>query len=160
MIEKVIGSKFRWLRRAADMLSMSLGEDVKDNKGDVGPEFAFHIETQWRFIKNDSILLASRDIYIPYNEEIERFTEEWDYDEVGRPDEESSIFDVLSKDFEKHFEDAVVSSCVVTPIGDLKITFSNGIHFETFTPSMRKDYFWQLIWYKRDMEPEHFIMFE
>lgn len=156
--EKLIGSKFNGIFRCVDMLCFNLGRDVKDKNGDFVPEFSLHIQTQWRFTKDDKILLASRDIYLPYNTEIDE--SEWKFDTTGRADDESSIFDVIQKSFHTHFLNAAVSSARVSHIGDLRIAFSNGIVFETFTPSMRKDEFWRLICLGENREDEHFVVFE
>lgn len=156
--EKLIGSKFNSIFRCVDMLCFNLGEDVRDKNGASVPEFSFHVQTQWRFVKEDEILLASRDIYLPYNTRIDG--SEWMYDIVGRADDESSIFDVIQKSFHEHFLNAAVSSVRVSRVGDLQVTFSNGIVFETFTPSMRKDEFWRLIYIGENRENEHFVVFE
>ena len=156
--EKLVGSKFNGIFRCVDMLCFNLGEDVRDKNGASVPEFSFHAQTQWRFVKEDEILLASRDIYVPYNTRIDE--SEWMYDIVGRADDESSIFDVIQKSFHEHFLNAAVSSARVSRVGDLQVTFSNGIVFETFTPSMRKDEFWRLIYIGENRENEHFVVFE
>lgn len=138
-MERIIGTKFHSIHRCVDMLCLNLGKTIKIVDGVKKPEYSFHIQTQWRFVKNERILLASRDIYIPHNQKLSEV--EWDYDEMGRPDEESSIFDVLQKNFAENFSEAVVCEVAVNKLGDLKIVFSNGIYFETFTPSMRQDEF-------------------
>lgn len=159
-VKRIIGSKFNSITRCVDMLLLNFGEDIKVDEldGDICPKFSFHIQTQWRFIKENKILLASRDIYIPFNSEIDEC--EWEYDIGGRADDESSIFDVTQKTFNESFIDAVVSSAEINQIGDLKIVFSNGIIFETFTPSSRKDEFYRLICFQeKEEESEHFIVF-
>lgn len=157
-VKRIIGSKFNGIFRCVDMLIFDLGNNIKDLDGDIVPEFSFHIQTQWRFIREDSILLASRDIYIPYNTDID--DSDWEYDVVNRDDGESSIFDVIQKRFYENFLNTVVSFAEISQLGDLKITFSNGIIFETFTPSMRQDEFYRVICYNENAESEHFIVFD
>ena len=154
-MKRVIDCKFNSIFRCMDMLCLNIGKDIKNKDGKIFPEFSFHIQTQWRFVRNGEILLASRDIYIPYNQELDESG--WEYDIIGRPDDESSIFDVVKKKFDKLFSDSVVKEIDVSPLGDLKINFSNGIYFETFTPSMRKDEFWRFF---TAYDEEHIIVFD
>lgn len=141
-VRQILGANFHSIHRCVDMLCFNLGMDIFDKDKQSVPQYAFHIQTQWRFIKDHAILLASRDIYLPYSDHV---SDDWEYDLVGRPDNESSLFDVVAKYFSQQFQDSVVTDIDISPLGDLHITFSNGIYFETFTPSCRKDEFWRLL---------------
>ena len=142
------------------MLCFNLGNDLRDDEGDEGdviPEYSFHIQTSWRFVKDDVILLASRDIYLPQDESLDKWY--YDYDEQSSQEEitaTSSIFDVAAHDFEKHFENATVKSFDISPLGDLRIDFTNGVYFETFTPSARKCEEWRFL---PPGEEKHLVIF-
>ena len=156
-INRVIGKQFSCISRAADMLCLFLGEDMQlewNGKKGIVSEYSFHVQTQWRFIKNNTILLASRDIYEPFSNQV---PDDWDYDIFGRSDAESSIFDVLREKICNCLKDCVVTQCFYTALGDLTITFSDGTLFETFTPSSRKEEFWRMLDYTND---EHLVVFE
>ncbi len=155
MMKRIIGSKFNSIFRCLDMLCFNLGKDVQDNEGNIVPEYTFHIQTPWRFVNGERILVASRDICLPNNHEID--TDGWAYDLVGRPDDESSIFDVVAKEFPQIFGDATVTKVDVNAFGDLCIEFSNGITFETFTNSSRKDEEWRFL---NAYDDDHFIVFD
>lgn len=157
-VKRIIGSKFNRIFRCLDMLMLNLGNDINDLNNRSVPEYSFHVQTQWRFIKENKILLASRDIYLPYNPQINE--REWEYDIGGRADNESSIFDVIQKTFSDNFTDAVVSDVEINLLGDLKIIFSNGIIFETFTPSMREDEFYCFICFDKNGDNEYFSVLE
>ena len=157
-MKRIIGSKFNSIFRCLDMLCFNLGNDVQDDEGDVIPEYRFHIQTSWRFVKGKEILLASRDIFLPHDESLNNGY--YDYEEQSTQKEitaTSSIFDVAMHDFEKHFENATVRSFDISPLGDLRIDFTNGVYFETFTPSARKCEEWRFL---PPGEEDHFVIFD
>lgn len=158
MITRIIGTKYSCVSRALDMLCLFLGEDRtiighRGNHIDVS-EYSIHFQTQWRFRKGDSILLASRDVYEPYCEDV---PEDWEYDLIGRPDEESSVFDVQAEILNAKMQDAVVTECRLSPVNDMVIIFSNGVIFEQFMPASRKNEEWRLIDYNTD---EQFVCYD
>ena len=157
-MKRIIGAKFHSIRRVVDMLCFNLGNEIKDDEGRTYAEYALHIQTSWRFVKDDVILLASRDIYLPQDEALDNG--DYDFDEQSTQKEitaTSSIFDVAMHDFEKHFENATVKSFDISPLGDLRINFTNGVYFETFTPSARKCEEWRFL---PPGEEDHFVIFD
>ena len=100
MLSKLINKPFNCISRAVDMLCLFLGDDydfTSTNGRTVKvAEFSLHLQTQWRFRKDNTILLASRDIYEPYNKDV---AEDWAYDIIGRPDCEGSILMYFPKVF-------------------------------------------------------------
>ena len=157
-MKRIIGLKFNKISRCVDMLCLGLGNDVIDNEGYIYPEFNFHIQTSWRFVKGNQILLASRDIFLPQDEALDNGY--YDYEEQSTQKEitaTSSIFDVVMHDFDKHFENATVQGFDISPLGDLHIDFTNGVYFETFTPSARKCEEWRFL---PPGEEDHFVVFD
>lgn len=147
MLTQLIGKKFNAVSRACDMMCLFLGEDysiTSHGKRLNVAEFSFHFQTQWRFRNGREILLASRDIYEPYDENA---SENWQFDPIGRSDSESSIFDVRVKAFKELMVDSYVVDCRLSEVKDLIICFSNGVIFEQFTPASRRDEEWRLIDY-------------
>lgn len=148
MLSKLHNKRFNRISRAGDMLCLFLGEDYsfisERGKRIEVAEYSMHFQTQWRFRNNETILLASRDVYEPYNLLV---PEDWEYDLTGRPDELSSVFDVQAKKLVTKMQGSFVVECHVSAINDVIIMFSNGITFEQFTPSSRKDEEWRLIDY-------------
>jgi hypothetical protein len=140
------------------MLCFNLGNDVQDDDGYDIPEYRFDIQTSWRFVKENEILLASRDIYLPQDESLDNGY--YDYEENSTQEKitaTSSIFDVAMHDFDKYFKEAIVKSFEISPLGDLRIDFSNGVYFETFTPSARKCEEWRFI---PPGEEDHLVVFD
>lgn len=151
MISMLLNKKFNNISRAVDMLCLFLGEDysfISQNgqRIDVA-EYSLHFQTQWRFREKNAILLASRDIYEPFDESISK---DWEYDITGRPDELSSVFDVRAKQLRSTMEGTVVIKCLLTATNDIILEFSNGVVFEQFTPASRKDEEWRIIDYIND----------
>ena len=158
MISRIVGKKFNCISRAVDMLCLFFGEDytTTNYRGNkiVVAEYAIHFQTQWRFRKTDTILLASRDVYEPYCKDV---PDDWEYDLIGRPDELSSIFDVEVKTLNTKMQGAVVAECRLSPVNDMVIVFSNGVIFEQFMPFSRENEEWRLIDYRKD---EHIVCYE
>ena len=153
MFDKIVGKRFNRISRCIDMLCIWVAENimVKFNHKEEEcerAEFAFHIQTQWRFVKNDTLLLGSRDIYIPFCDNV---PDDWEYDIVDRSREESSVFDVKKHDLEKLLENQFVTGYEMSKLGDLKIMFSDGTYFELFIPTSVKDEEWRFIDFKQDI---------
>lgn len=158
-MKRIIGARFNKIYRCVDMLCFGLGEDVHTEDGATFAEFSLHVQTHWRFIKGDAILLGSRDIYLPENEELDDGY--YDYEEQSTQKEitaTSGIFDVAMHDFHKHFDGATVKDYSISPFGDLRIDFTNGVYFETFTSSSRKDEEWRFL--PPNENEEHFVVFD
>lgn len=119
------------------------------------PAYSIHFQAPWRFSREGTILLASRDIYEPFVPDA--VSEDWAYDLVGRPAEEGSLFDTLVPEFSRRMAGSTVIFCRVSPLGDLKLEFSNGVRFQSFTPDSRKCEVWRLVDY---ITGEHLITFE
>lgn len=162
-IQEIQGKHFLGIYRAVDMLMLELGQERPYFDPDLQeesrvPEYSIHFMTQWRFVKDDAILLASRDIYIPYDPEMDEDT--WEYDLTGRPDAQSSVFDVVGRELAGKLQGTSVESCAVNALGDLKLVFSDGTAFESFTPSCRRDEFWRMVHYAANGETDHLVVFE
>ena len=151
MLSMLINKKFNDISRVIDMLCLFLGEDYsftsRGKQIDVA-EFSFHIQSQWRFRNGGSILLASRDVYEPYSENV---SEDWEYDLIGRPDALSSVFDVYAKKLKEIMHDTHVVDCRLSKTNDITIVFSNGVIFEQFMSATRKNEEWRLIDYINDV---------
>ena len=151
-MERIIGSPFHSLSRAADMLCLNLGPETDWTSPRTGqnrtmPACSIHLQTQWRFVRGKRIVLASRDIYEPFAPGWAG--EDWAYDLVGRAAVESSRFDVLSPGLSRRMAGSAVTGCHVSPLGDLSLEFSNKVRFESFTPSSLREELWRLVDYRK-----------
>ena len=160
-MERLQSKKFRMMFRVLDMLCISFGKTVRTEEIRIAdqvlhrrtiPEFSLHLQTHWRFRNGDTILLGSRDIYYPFSKDIDE--DSWDYSETNRPDCESSVFDVVSKQVSAALKKQYVTCSTITPYGDIRIEFSNGYVFEAFVPDSTKKEEWRLIDNNTD---EHFV---
>lgn len=162
-MNRLILKPFHSMHRAVDMLCLNFGNDLRKTisigthilSDAVYPAYSLHLQVQWRFIHNSKIILGSRDIYKPYSDEIDE--DEWDYSQVGRPDDESSVFDVISRQIAQALAGHYVTQCNLSPMGDIRITFSNGYIFEVFIPASYQDEEWRLIDFSND---EHLIFYD
>lgn len=159
-MERIAGNPFHSLSRAVDMLCLNLGPEVDWTSPRTGqnrsmPAYSIHLQTQWRFVRSKRIVLASRDIYEPFAPD--RVGENWAYDLVGRPAVESSRFDVLSSGLSRRMANSTVTGCHLSSLGDLTLEFSNGVRFESFTPSSLREELWRLVDYRKG---EHLVVFD
>ena len=146
-MQRIIGSAYHRIHRVLDMLCLGLSCQCM-------PAYSLHIQTQWRLIYDHQIILASRDMYIPFSETA---GEDWDYSIQGRPDEESSVFDVVCRKVHHLMEGSFVTNCTVSEFGDLQISFSNNVLFQIFIPTSIRDEEWRLVDTIRD---EHIIFYD
>jgi hypothetical protein len=154
MVEKLTSKRFNDIWHVVDMMCLDIGEEIPFEEGGVRPEFSLRIQCQWRFIRDDEILLASRDMYEPADPEA---PDAWYEDHSDGTVDDATLFVSGLPDFRVIMADSRVSSAGVSPLGDLKISFSNGVYFESFTPCSRKDEFWRAIdFHTRD----HLVVFD
>ena len=146
-MRRIIGSVYHRMHRVLDMLCLSFTRDQM-------PAYGFHVQTQWRLVHDHQIILASRDMYIPYSGIID---DDWDYSPQGRPDEESSIFDVKCKEIHRLMKGSTVTNCTVSEFGDLRISFSNNVLFELFIPTSSKEEEWRMVDLLRN---EHVVFYD
>ena len=162
-MNRLLNKPFHSMHRVLDMLCLNFGNDYRKIvsigkhvlSDTVYPTHSLHLQTQWRFVHDDKILLGSRDIYKPYSNTINE--SEWDYSITDRPDNESSLFDILSKQLSQNLFGHYVTQCEQSPLGDIRITFSNGYVFEVFIPASYQDEEWRLIDFSED---EHLIFYD
>lgn len=158
--EKLINKDLTELGRAADMLWLAIGKplviETDDMKKREVSEYAIHFQCQWRFVKDSEILLASHDIYNPYDIDLS-YDDEWDWDVFGRENEKSNIFDVRSKELQRKFLPLKIEKVDLCKTSDLCITFENGICFSTFISCSRKDEYYRFIDFCTD---EHTVIFD
>jgi hypothetical protein len=158
--EKLASKDFTRLYRAADMLCLQIGDTiiVDSRKGgkEESPEYRIHFQCPWRFVEEGNILLASYDIYNPYDSSLE-YDADWAWDVFGRENEASSIFDVKSKEFENRFLPLKIENIYLTDICDLHIDFNKGIHFDTFINCSTKREYYRFLDFHTG---EHTVIFE
>jgi len=148
-LRTLINSNLVNVGRATDLLWLSIGNprtiEIPYANGTVkkkeATDYAIHFQCQWRFVKEGKILLASHDIYNPYNENLE-YDEDWNWDVFGREKELCSVFDVHSKEFINEFLPLEIENIYYTSTHDLHIDFDKGVFFETFISlSTRREFY-------------------
>ena len=156
-----IGKPLTAVGRVADMLWLAIGQKtiaksfITEEKRMVS-ELAIHFQCQWRFVQKRKILVASHDLYEPYDPQLLN-DESWDWDIVARNKAQSSQFDVCIADLNQNLLPLIVIDFVIHDTGDLHITFDKDIHLDTFITSSRKDEFYRFIDFNTG---EHFVIFD
>lgn len=162
-MKRLINTPFHSMHRVMDMLCLNFGATYREKAITIGSQiiqtqawstYSLHLPTQWRFINQGHIILGSRDVYSPFSAGV---NDDWDYIPDDRPDEESSVFDVVSREISIALQGTYVVDCSVSPVGDIRIVFSNGYVFETFVPSCVQDEEWRFIDFSED---EHIIFYD
>ena len=119
-------------------------------------EYGIHFQCQWRFVREGKILLASHDIYNPFDSNLE-WNDDWEWDVFGRENEESSVFDVRSKEFANEFLPLEIENIRYTDTRDLHIDFNKGIYFDTFITISTKREFYRFLDFDAD---KHTVIFD
>jgi len=163
---KLINNNLCELGRAADLLWLSIGNprviDIKYNNGTVKKkevrDYAIHLQCAWRFVHNGRILLASQDIYKPYDRALD-YDDDWHWDVFNREREQGSIYDAHSNDLKNNFLPLKIKNIYYTGTHDLHIDFDKGVTFDTFmSTSILENYeFYRIIDFETD---EHTVIFE
>jgi len=120
-------------------------------------DYAFHFQCPWRFVKKEDILLASFDIYNPYDESME--DDYWDWDVFGRDDQSSSVFDIKAAELVKEVLPLKITGIYQDDTNDLHIDFDKGIYFRTFINCSTKREYYRFIDFTSE-ESEHYVVFD
>lgn len=155
--EKLKGLKLRDVTRAANLISLGLGETISITRGGLteeSPEFALHIQCTWRLSNDSKIVVASQDLFVPradWQEEDEDF--EWHVPGNNR-------FDERITEFLKAVDgNLVIEEVQVDCLGGLKIWMSNSFVLEVFPDSSDESEDWEF-WrfFNRRKNSPHFVV--
>ncbi|MCT8335836.1 hypothetical protein NUH30_19270 [Leptospira sp. 85282-16] len=137
--------------RAADLVWFSFGKEIliKNSKGSRKKnKYSIHIQCPWRLSIKDKVKVASYDIYLPIDSNIQNFN----WEEFG-----SNIFDNISIKFlQNQKRNYLVKKIVADKFGGLKIIFNKNLTLEIFTNSSQNEEFWRFI--KFGNKSKHFVI--
>lgn len=152
-LDKILDKTMPSMGRAADLFWIVFGKDilVEDYKGNKVEknEYAIHIQCPWRLLKDNNLILGSRDIYIP-KEGIEE--SEFDYESFGM-----SLFDEKVKGIESELLPLHVESISTDSTGGFKIVFNHCFVLEVMPDSSAEIEFWRFIDFNTR---KHYVLFE
>jgi hypothetical protein len=121
---------------------------VQGNIAEVG-EYALHVQSPWRIVKDDEIVMAALDVYRPqsgYEED-----PDFDWDHGGNLlEERAKTF------FENGTREYVVEGIYAEPAGALRLTLQGGFCLEILPCDSTKYEHWRL--FKPGTEQEHFVV--
>jgi hypothetical protein len=147
-IQELIGLKLTQTSRSSNMECLKFGIKTNEKNQNIG-EFGLHIQTDWRIIKEQKILVGSNDLFEQNSEN--QSESEFDY-EIGNLRDEK--LEQLIKS-----ENLIVSKISTDGIGGLNIHFNNQTELQIIpTNSSESEYneFWRLI-DNRKSESEHIV---
>ncbi|MCL2046894.1 MAG: hypothetical protein FWG88_10985 [Oscillospiraceae bacterium] len=150
------GERFRYTYRAGNMLTMGFGEDKTHVRHDgtirVVARYALHVQSSWRLLKDNSIVLGCDDFYIAQNGvTYEEFKVDGGF---GK-----SIFDSNSTFLNEYIEHRHI--CVLkieaSDFGDLVISMDDNYRLEVMYNSSVLDESWRF--FEVGSEKKHFVVF-
>ena len=145
---ELVGLKLTHTTRAANMECLKFGVKTNNKNQNIG-EFGLHIQTDWRIINEQKILVGSNDLYEPNSEN--KLKSHFDYEIDNLRDEK--LKNIINS------ENLVVSEVHMDRIGGLYIKFKNQSELQIIpTNSSDSEYneFWRLI-NNRKNETEHIV---
>jgi hypothetical protein len=157
-LNQLIGSPLKISRHAENMLILGFGEVVRGigrrgHRISYG-DFALHIQSPWRVLQNNKLIVSSADRWNPVNE-----IDDWDewYNNphpsieniawkqlLGSTDKSTSSYEALHNEL-------VVDKIALEPIGDLRVFIRGGYVLEIFACGNNNEY-WRLFEPKKDTE--------
>ena len=156
-LSKVLGQPFLSIGRAGNLLWLCFGENivVRDRNGNEKTKstYALNIQCAWRVIKENKIIVASGDFYLPKTGMSGDDAVEWDKIRVNRFDEK---IDELKKAM---VSEMIINGVLGDEIGGLCISFDSGIKLEIFPNDSLEDEFWRFIEFD-GQNSEHFVVFD
>ncbi|UAT31064.1 hypothetical protein K7T73_01995 [Bacillus badius] len=154
---KLVSLKLLSAGRASNLFWLGFGEMItviRKGKTEELAEYALDIQCSWRIIKENKILVASRDVYTP-NSTLEANTEDFDWDIQGNNRFDERINSFL-EDVQRHI---IVESIDVDNVGGLTVSLSEGFVLEVFPDSSEEDEyseFWRF--FSRVDGSPHFVV--
>ena len=153
----LMNQKLNYLGRAASMLDMGFGDDVEcisfiNGDKRIVSRFALHVQSSWRIIKQNSIVLAQKDFFEP--------KDELSYEEFQKESFGNSQFDARSEIFNVSFrkEPLYISQIFANDFGDVTIHFGSNYHLEVFVDVSGNQESWRF--FEPGSDLPHFIVFE
>lgn len=147
-IQELIGFKLTHTSRSSDMECLKFGFKTNDKNQNIG-EFGLHIQTDWRIINEENILVGSNDIYEPNSENQSEL--DFDYEDGNLRDEK--LKNIITS------YDLIISKVFTDKIGGLNIRFNDKSELQIIpTNSSESEYneFWRLI-DNRESESKHLV---
>jgi hypothetical protein len=143
VLKELIGLKVTNILRLGYGIEIIIGDRIFINKDGIEfneCEFAFHIEIPWRFTSKTEIIVGSRDVIKPIDENAPY---EENFDPFGpNGNLRDYKFDILNKNFELIVQDVKIDN-----YGGFELYFNNDITFSVFpneTPRIGDEH-WRLL---------------
>ncbi|WP_314618905.1 hypothetical protein [uncultured Selenomonas sp.] len=121
--------------RGGSTLWIGFGKKVKRNEREKRMYYLV-VQTPWRFLQSKKIILASGDMYVPYDSSKSL--------EVGNDD--TSLYDAKVKDLNAALSCGIqVADAAFSPAGDMVLSLENHLLFQTFVDESTRNEFWRFI---------------
>ena len=146
------GKQIRQLRRAALMLGVDFGYDVKCEH-EIEYLYSVHIHSSWRLLKDSQIIFGQSALFSKMSGF--RWCDD-NNDETIDTFSFTSISEELNETFDAN--SIRVINIEANDLGDLKILMENGFCLEIFVDSIGDTESWRF--FKNDDDSEHFVVFD
>ena len=157
MLSPLIGKRLNYIGRAANMLDIGFGEDVEftgllNKEKRIVSQFVLHVQSSWRIVKQEVIILAHKDFY---NAKDEFASEQFQNDLLG-----NSQFDIRSQLLNNLLqkEPLFISQIIAKDIGDITIHFNSDYRLEVFIDVSGTEESWRF--FRMDDDSRHLVIFE
>jgi hypothetical protein len=156
----LLGKRLAIWRRAANMLVLHFGQVTR--KGDKSwGEYALHVQSPWRLLKDGAIFAGLSDLYSPREQTSDFDWDKW-YEDADWPDSllEYQLLSVLkgtdpvSRSLENTTDHFLVEKVQASDIGDAKLYLSGGYIWECFPDCLEGEHWRMLDTAKR----KHFVV--
>jgi hypothetical protein len=155
-LSELIGERLNYIGRAANMLDIGFGEDVeyttiKGEKRTVS-RLVLHVQSSWRIIKEDVIVLAFNDFFVPKDGVSYAVFEENSFGNSQFDEESEKLNEVIKSNLIK------VTKICADELGDITIFMDNKYRLEVFVDVSGIEESWRF--FEMDSEKSHFVVFE
>ena len=156
----LVGQKFNYIGRGADMLDIGFGNDVEyissiNSERHLASCFALHAHSSWRLLKDGDIFVGQNDFF----NHMSGFRICEDNHDVLyiEKDTFSEISEELNKTLKE--KDIMVTKIEATELGDLKVYMEDDYCLELFVDASGNNESWRSFSYVENDSP-HFVVFE
>ncbi|MCM1120816.1 MAG: hypothetical protein NC543_15830 [bacterium] len=133
-VNRIVGARNIKIGRVVDLIWIAM-------QGIDGRDYALHLQTFFRFCKDEKVLITDTDKYSPISSTND--SEDFHWDVIG-----SNLLDRWCDEFNRNLSPNIcVESVEINNYGDLKICFSHSITLTVFIDTTSDDECWRFfIW--------------
>lgn len=122
-LNNLVSEKFQYFGRTLDMIEIGFGELSEETnrygkKYEIA-QFVFHVQCSFRVIRDNSIVLSTEDLFLPFDQKC--------HEEADLNKKDSTLFDSKAKCFTALMKEEKIIDIKISAQNDLTITTENTI---------------------------------